>query len=452
MQKIIVHNFGPIQKATIELKGLTVLIGEQACGKSTIAKLIYFFKTFKNDLFNLVRYDSQSVENPSDREALVERVKSDLQNKFNIYFDDIDKLAEDYSLEFYYLLPTPNFLYPSIIVETKISISGKPLKISFDENTINTIKNLGGSILTSNGYSRTTNFKAFEVFDRELKNYLNLRFNDNYEPLYIPAGRNISVSYPQEFKDFFLSGKSLSGSTPQKTIDRELMQAFIGRVSTIQDRFNNTSFQQLSEKPYIYPNRIKKAVELITLVLKGTYSNKGGIGEGIEPIGSHLIIPIYQASSGQQEALRILQDIFLCLLDRKSVFRIIEEPEAHLFPKAQSQIMQLFSLLIGSGDSNQVLITTHSPYILSYLNNLLFAWKIGHIDPEAENKIAVESRLNPENFGAYVLRNGNSQSIFNTETGLIDHNYLDEIFEEIGFEYDALYDVYADYITSNGSH
>lgn len=451
MQKIVIRNFGPIQEATIELKGLTVLIGEQASGKSTVAKLIYFFKTFKNDLFNLVRYDSQSVEDPLNKEAFLERVKSDLIYKFNIYFGDIDKLSDDYSLEFFYLNPTSNFVDPSRIIETRISISGKPLKINFDEGTIKTIKSISADISISNRYTESKSFKAFDYLEKRLKDFLNLRFNDNYEPLYIPAGRNISVSYPQEFKDFFLSGKSLSGSIPQKTIDRELMQAFLGRVSTIQDRFNNTNFQQLSEKQHVYPNLIKEAAKLITLVLKGTYSNIGGVGEGIKPIGSPHVIPINQASSGQQEALRILQDIFLCLLDRKSVFRIIEEPEAHLFPIAQSQMIKLFSLLIGS-DSNQILITTHSPYILSYLNNLLFAWTVGHIQPRAENKIAIESRLNPEKFGAYVLRDGHSQSIFDTETGLIDRNYLDEVFEEIGFEYDALYDVYADFITSNGNH
>ncbi|MEM7657450.1 MAG: AAA family ATPase, partial [Bacteroidota bacterium] len=45
MQKIIVRNFGPIREAEVEIKPLTVLIGEQASGKSTIAKLVYFFKS-----------------------------------------------------------------------------------------------------------------------------------------------------------------------------------------------------------------------------------------------------------------------------------------------------------------------------------------------------------------------------------------------------------------------
>ena len=51
MQKIIIKNFGPVKDAEIEIKKVLILIGEQASGKSTIAKLIYFFKTLKEDVF-----------------------------------------------------------------------------------------------------------------------------------------------------------------------------------------------------------------------------------------------------------------------------------------------------------------------------------------------------------------------------------------------------------------
>ena len=50
MQKIIIKNFGAIEYAEIEIKKVLVLIGEQASGKSTIAKLIYFFKSLKENL------------------------------------------------------------------------------------------------------------------------------------------------------------------------------------------------------------------------------------------------------------------------------------------------------------------------------------------------------------------------------------------------------------------
>ena len=63
MQKIIIKNFGPVQDAEIEIKKVLVLIGEQASGKSTIAKLIYFFKGLSNYLlYHFRRYISNNLE------------------------------------------------------------------------------------------------------------------------------------------------------------------------------------------------------------------------------------------------------------------------------------------------------------------------------------------------------------------------------------------------------
>ncbi|WP_375558843.1 AAA family ATPase [Bernardetia sp. OM2101] len=45
MEKLIVKNFKAIEYAEIEVNDLTFFIGQQASGKSTLAKLIYFFKT-----------------------------------------------------------------------------------------------------------------------------------------------------------------------------------------------------------------------------------------------------------------------------------------------------------------------------------------------------------------------------------------------------------------------
>ncbi|MEN9611395.1 MAG: hypothetical protein RLZZ628_2209, partial [Bacteroidota bacterium] len=40
IEKLIVNNFGPIQKADLDLRKVTVFIGEQASGKSILAKLV----------------------------------------------------------------------------------------------------------------------------------------------------------------------------------------------------------------------------------------------------------------------------------------------------------------------------------------------------------------------------------------------------------------------------
>ena len=57
MTKLIIKNFRAIDYAEIEIKPFTVIIGEQASGKSTISKLVYFFETIQYDFSKtLLRY------------------------------------------------------------------------------------------------------------------------------------------------------------------------------------------------------------------------------------------------------------------------------------------------------------------------------------------------------------------------------------------------------------
>ena len=44
MEKISISGFGGIKEATLETAPIMVLIGEQATGKSIVAKLLYFFR------------------------------------------------------------------------------------------------------------------------------------------------------------------------------------------------------------------------------------------------------------------------------------------------------------------------------------------------------------------------------------------------------------------------
>lgn len=53
MQKIIIKYLGPVRELEMEIKDFNLLIGEQATGKSTVAKAIYFFRIIKSTLDHL---------------------------------------------------------------------------------------------------------------------------------------------------------------------------------------------------------------------------------------------------------------------------------------------------------------------------------------------------------------------------------------------------------------
>jgi hypothetical protein len=90
-------------------------------------------------------------------------------------------------------------------------------------------------------------------------------------------------------------------------------------------------------------------------------------------------VKLAQASSGQQEALPLLLLLarFVSLSHARGRAVYIEEPEAHLFPSTQKLIMELMAEAFRVRNGKMCLVlTTHSPYILTSVNNLLQAGKL----------------------------------------------------------------------------
>jgi predicted ATPase len=77
------------------------------------------------------------------------------------------------------------------------------------------------------------------------------------------------------------------------------------------------------------------------------------------------ILNLAEAPSGIREILLPL----LALASKRHTLVIIEEPEAHLHPKAQRSLAKLIARAINT--DKYVLITTHSDYILSQIENLI---------------------------------------------------------------------------------
>ncbi len=54
MHRIEIKDFFAVQDATIEIGKAVLLIGPQASGKSTICKLVYYFKSLRQDFLTIV--------------------------------------------------------------------------------------------------------------------------------------------------------------------------------------------------------------------------------------------------------------------------------------------------------------------------------------------------------------------------------------------------------------
>ena len=118
----------------------------------------------------------------------------------------------------------------------------------------------------------------------------------------------------------------------------------------------------------------------------------------------------------------------------------MEEPELNIFPDTQRKVLQ--DVMKWLGKESDLVTTTHSPYILSHLNLLLYAHQVAAEHPERADDVAKlvprESWIDPTEFAAYYVGEGGVRSIVNADLGLIDDNELDGIAGDQADAFDNL--------------
>ncbi|HWZ02159.1 MAG TPA: AAA family ATPase [Mucilaginibacter sp.] len=179
-------------------------------------------------------------------------------------------------------------------------------------------------------------------------------------------------------------------------------------------------------------------------ILKVEFEHKDGRNMVILPDSNFLLLE--ETSSAIQANLPLLV-ILQYPLKIASLF-VIEELELHGFPTLQRELLYYIVERMRHPQLNNayVMLPTHSPYLLSAANNLLFAAKVAKQDDETAvevNKIISKgSWIEKEEFSAYYIKDGKATSIVDNKTGLIYENELDSVSEDLAGEFDALMDLY----------
>ena len=424
MQRLIIKNFGPIKNCDIDVKDFLVLTGPQASGKSTVAKSVFFFNYLKDILFQHVIKTNQRkslFETRSLKESFVFEVRNAFVQSFGENVGNTDT-----SIKFVY-------------------DNGRFVEVTFNES------NSGELIVVpklDNELSKAIEMLDNEIKENGIKNADDIRkniysdiFKNDMEILYIPAGRSLLTLLSAQIGYLY----SVMDDRQKSTMDY-CTQNYLERVLQIKSYFDRGPSQllkkELNNNSNIDEATLKMAIAKIEEILKGEYKNSDG--EELLKLSDSEFIKLNYASSGQQEAVWITNMLFYYMLGNMKTYFIIEEPESHLFPEAQKAITELIS--IAKNDKNKVLITTHSPYILGSINNLLYADKIG----KSKNKEMVEELVSPHMWlshsvmGAYYLANGVLENILDEEYQDINHDVIDGVSSVINETYEKLTDLNLD--------
>lgn len=426
MAYIKIANLGPIDSCEMEINDFTVLTGQQASGKSTVAKAIYFCRTIKNDIKDEILKYKHSV----NEEKISQLIYSRLRNKFLQIFGTSFAMDDKMQLEYYYNSDT--FVKISLTKYIKLGIiNNKFVKFKF----------------SSDIFSFINNNNSKEIADSDIKSKLNSLFHDNYDPIFIPAGRSLITILTSQLNYLFAS----MDDEQKRSIDY-CTQKYIEYILKIKPMFSEGLIGLAQNKLYEVNNGYDSMVEyieveqkmegLISRILKGNYVFANG--EERLYLDDDKYVKINFASSGQQETVWLLNILFYLMINRTKAYIILEEPEAHLYPDAQNEISKILALMTNCGC--QFLITTHSPYILGALNNLIYA---DYVASKTENKDAVEELVATDfrikNCTAYKVQNGQLEScIEDTPERLIINEVIDGASIDINNLYNSLFDIEMD--------
>ncbi len=467
MEKITIKNFGPIEEAEIEIRKVLVLIGEQASGKSTIAKLIYFFKTIGDEFYHNFKWDIDF-----DITKIDEMLQSSIGGYFIRLFNSLAVEISDLSVEMTYATGLQiRIRRPSLGnfgIQVAVSTLAYYEAISDLLPLFNDVKSLNNQLINESTQNiRDTIRGTISEIRTEIRKKLISFFGGSFDSrLFVPAAReeaidkstglgNAILEYPNpsSLPYHFESSDEILLSIYKKIIDFEVRSLQrVQQIEMLPLHFKTTNSGSDSDLLY------QEFLDRYSKILKGNLiADRYGLNISLEKNGKMIKMP--DASSGQKSTSPIILDLAYSLASQEKVFRVIEEPESHLFPTAQKQLIELLVFLANAQPESQVIITTHSPYVLTSVNNMLMAYHAALKSPENEAEVSEiypqNFRIHPDDFSAYSLGNTAFEpaddeeqedfcvSIFDRRIGLIDQNYLDTVSEILAYEFQFLMQRYS---------
>ncbi|MDJ0366818.1 AAA family ATPase [Hymenobacter sp. H14-R3] len=411
-EQLIVKNFGPFQteEVNVTFKKVTVFIGPSGGGKSTLAKLMSVFR------------DVDFYASPDDPGYLF-----DYYGLGN-YFNSTSELRLNRGK--YGVKVKGRHITYDVITKRLINTQTKRATQVFIERTNEKVPLLSQTLRTAAKYTEIEKEALDEVISAvqsltdELvqdttREILKLIFSKIFlytNPAYIPSER------------IFVS--SLTNSWAG------LMRDDIGLPLPLLTFANNYA-------------QFRTVISDLKLPLfNANYFHIGG-DDFIKIEGRKKLINLHETASGIQSVTPML--VLLEHLSRNTEQAqsfIIEEPELNLYPTAQQGLLNWLVEKCTKGE-NDLTINTHSPYILSHLNLLLYAHHVGTKDEEKRQKVAAiipeQYWLNPDEFAVYYVNGpegaGGVRSLLDPETKLISQNELDAVSGIQADEFDQLLDI-----------
>ena len=208
---------------------------------------------------------------------------------------------------------------------------------------------------------------------------------------YLPAARSgIMQSYR------VIAGSLIASSTTGRRDRVAHVPSLSGVVADFMQRIALYS----PEDPALH--ELASALEQETLTGQiGARTLPGGYSDfAYRPLGTEQDIRLTRASSMVSELAPVV--LFMRGVIRVGDTLVIEEPEAHLHPAAQTRMAVTLARLVRAGV--RVLVTTHSDWLLKEIANLMREGALAEQTGTRKRESALPSMLHPNEVGVWLFR------------------------------------------------
>lgn len=367
--RIQIKNFGAIKETNpkndgwIDIDKVTVFIGNQGSGKSTVAKLISTFLWIEKVL-----------------------VRGDYDDK---YFQRKGKFA---TLLKYHRLDTYSYS------DTYIEYQGHAKIIIFENN----------QLYIEDGFYKNQYVLPQIMYVPAERNFISYVKN--------PKELRISSESMQEFVTEFNQAKQAIKHAFELPIDNTHLE-----YDRLNDKLNLKGLDykiQLSDGS----SGFQSAVPLLLVsdyLARSVNTNKNDMpmSEKERENFSKEMRLILENIEFSDEQRRLAISLLSAKFNKKSFINIVEEPEQNLFPNSQWEILKELLRFNSENDHNHLILTTHSPYIINYLSIAVKAGQIFSELPEVVNS-KIEDEIQSFTEHERLIPNTPSHSELEEEIGL----------------------------------
>ena len=427
--QLTVSNFGPIAKADIDLRPLTVFVGPSNTGKSYLAILIYALHRFFGNYIGSRHFKFRPMS-PILHSIIKEQqpLNDDNVRKLADWIRDVSAQVETKSVSDSARVPLPDFIASMVrflfgnLSEFSEAIAeeiGRSFGIK-DTATLIRHGNRDGAKITLKRHTSETSgrFKPFE-YELALK-----KAKPEGVAIPIPEETPLHINPHTEEMEHVLAEIREALNTPKdrggrdvEYLIRELsslvlfdvvsplnnaahylpaartgvMHAHRVVVASLIKQASHAGLQHdtplpalpgvladflerlvgLSDLPMVRHNKGNLAASLEQQLLKGEIHSKdsetGYPMFSYRPHGWQGDLPLMNASSMVSELAPVV--LYLRHFVQPGDVLIIEEPESHLHPKMQVEFIRQLAAVVHSGI--RVMLTTHSEWVLDELANLV---------------------------------------------------------------------------------